>query len=150
MRTAILTTIALALLAVPAQAEDDYEGQWPELSRSSQDTYNGLKCFAWLSTKNGTCTSISSRRAHCDIKFFNSVLPYEVQGGGGGSDWRGYITMGGQAIGIMAYNTKFSPYRAPDRSLVVQRFTYSMVDGSQSSCEVRQYSKAFWAFLDAN
>lgn len=141
---------ALVLFALPVKAGTEFEGQWPELSRSSQDTYNGLKCYAWLSSRNGTCTAISSRRAHCDIKLFDGVFPYEVQGGGGGGRWAGYITVGGQAIGVMVYNTRFSPYRAPDRSLVVQRFTYSMADGSQSSCEVRQYSKAFWAFLDLN
>jgi hypothetical protein len=140
----------LVLFAVPVKAGTEFEGQWPELSRSSQDTFNGLKCFAWLGSRNGTCTPISARRAHCDIRLFDGVFPYEVQGGGSGDRWAGYITVGGQAIGAMVYNTRFTPYRAPDRSLVVQRFTYSMVDGTQSSCEVRQYSKAFWAFLDMN
>lgn len=142
--------LCLFLATATAKAGTEYEGQWPELGRRSQDTISGLKCLTWLPSQSGVCYPRGSRGAHCDISFFGGRLPYEVQGGGTGDYWNGYITMNGTAIGIMSYNTRFSPYRASDWSLVLQRFTYTMLDGTVASCEIRQYSKAFWAFLDLN
>lgn len=141
-----ILALLLLLLAAPVHAED-YSASWQELMYRSLDPLNGVKCYAYTPVQAGKCAQLSGSTAYCDEPFFGGTLRFQVKGAVIDNEWRGYFTIGGHPVGIMRFRTDFSVYRRPDRVLVLQHFTYEMLDGTVSSCDVTQYGSTRYGEL---